>query len=151
MYGQRKLIWVSVCVTEHWNALDLGECQRLESFAVTLKVPTARQAASARFPLATACVALFASLPRTIREVVVNAVGLNTLELQDASALRLGLLDDAITEGEKYAGLRKVTLIIENVAHIPKAELESITCVECLYSLLNKEGTNCESLGNVDR
>ena len=116
-----------VRLAEYWGSLGLGECQRLESFAVTLKVPTARQAASARFPLAAACVALFAGLPRTIKEIVVKAVGLNTLELQDAGSLRLGLLDDAIAEGEKYAGLRKVTLVIENVAHIPKAELESIT------------------------
>ena len=112
---------------DYWAPLALASCAALESFTLALRVPSTRQACAARVPLAAACAALLAHLPRTTSAVVVRLRGVDrTAQLRDARALDLGLLDDELGDPGRHPGVAVVSVVLEGRVEEPSVEWEGV-------------------------
>ena len=102
---------------EHWRVLNLGACKRLESFAVSLRVPMNQLFPGGR-PLAAACVALFSTLPPTVRGITVALLFVRALSLLCDPVVSLDQLDNALADREAYPSLRRVRIVVEGRADV---------------------------------
>ncbi|KAH9940474.1 uncharacterized protein BXZ73DRAFT_98903 [Epithele typhae] len=133
---------------EYWEPLNLRECGRMEAFTVTMKMPSERQASTARIPLAAACAALVSQLPRGTREVIVKLRGVEKLsQLLDVRSLNLSLLDDVLANMEAFPELEKVTIEVEDGTRTAAVILEGENTIAALLPRL--QASNLLSLMTV--
>ncbi|KAI0325888.1 hypothetical protein GY45DRAFT_174953 [Cubamyces sp. BRFM 1775] len=98
---------------DHWRVLRLDKCPNLEFVKVTIILPapvSLRALHPPQVPLTTACIALMATLPRTLRTFALALWYMDKARVNDGVWLNLGELDEAVLT--HFPSLEKVKIVL---------------------------------------
>ncbi|KAI0654036.1 hypothetical protein C8Q70DRAFT_542399 [Cubamyces menziesii] len=98
---------------EYWRVLHLDRCRNLKSLRVTVTLPTSAFRSALQppeMPLTTACIALIANLPSTLRTLELALWYVDAARVNDRKWLDLGELDEALLT--HFSSLEKVKVVL---------------------------------------